>query len=104
MNAQQEAAWKKLSERMQELGLLNGLFPAEELLPRTYDYVRDLVARVSPGSLAASKRQVYTDQHRDVGSSVGEAGALLEKMMKEPDYREAVAAWLEKRPPRWRGE
>ena len=24
MNAQQEAAWKKLSERMQELGLLNG--------------------------------------------------------------------------------
>ncbi len=93
-----------MTEEAMELGLLNGLFPAEELLPRTYDYVRDLVARVSPGSLAASKRQVYTDQHRDVGSSVGEAGALLEKMMKEPDYREAVAAWLEKRPPRWRGE
>jgi enoyl-CoA hydratase/carnithine racemase len=93
-----------MSEEAMELGLLNGLFPAEELLDRTYEYVRELIARVSPGSLAASKRQVYTDQHRDVAASVGEAGALLEKMMKEPDYREAVAAWLEKRPPLWRGE
>jgi len=26
------------------------------------------------------------------------------EMMKKPDYREAVAAWLEKRLPEWRGE
>jgi enoyl-CoA hydratase/carnithine racemase len=55
-------------------------------------------------SLAASKRQIYTDQHRDVGASVNEANALISEMMKQPDYREAVAAWIEKRRPLWRGE
>ena len=47
---------------------------------------------------------MYTDQHRDVGASVEEANRLIREMMKEPDYREAVAAWLEKRLPDWRGK
>lgn len=93
-----------LSDEAMELGLLNGLFPADELMPRTLEYVRRLLDSVSPGSLAASKRQIYTDQHRDVGASVGEANALIAEMMKSADYREAVAAWREKRPPNWRGE
>ena len=42
--------------------------------------------------------------HRDVGSSVRHADDLLEKMMRQPDYREAVAAYTEKRSPRWGGE
>jgi enoyl-CoA hydratase/carnithine racemase len=93
-----------LTDEAMELGLLNGLFPKDELLPRTYTWVRELIARVSPESVAATKRQIYTDLHRDVGSSVAEAGTLLAAMMKQPDYAEAVAAWKEKRPPRWRGE
>jgi enoyl-CoA hydratase/carnithine racemase len=93
-----------LTDEAMELGLLNGLFPKDELLPRTYTWVRELIAHVSPESVAATKRQIYTDLHRDVGSSVAEAGTLLAAMMKQPDYAEAVAAWKEKRPPRWRGE
>jgi len=93
-----------LTDEAMEMGLLNGLFPPDELLARTRDYVRDLIARVSPESLATSKRQVYTDQHRAVGASVEEANRLIVEMMKKPDYREAVAAWLEKRLPEWRGE
>jgi enoyl-CoA hydratase/carnithine racemase len=93
-----------LTDEAMELGLLNGLFPPDELLPRTYDYVRQVITTVAPLSLAASKRQIYTDQHRDVGASVEEANALIVEMMKKSDYREAVAAWVEKRPPAWRGE
>jgi enoyl-CoA hydratase/carnithine racemase len=93
-----------LTDEAMELGLLNGLFPPDELLPRTYDYVRQVITTVAPMSLAASKRQIYTDQHRDVGASVEEANALIVEMMKKSDYREAVAAWVEKRPPAWRGE
>jgi enoyl-CoA hydratase/carnithine racemase len=92
-----------LSDEAMELGLLNGLFPPAELLPRTREYVRRLISSVSPGSLAASKRQIYTDQHRDAAASVEEAGRLIAEMMKQDDYREAVAAWLEKRPPIWQG-
>lgn len=92
------------SEEAMQLGLLNGLFEAEELLPRTYAYVAQMLERVSPSSLATTKRQIYVDLHRDVGESVRQANRLLEEMIKEPDYREAVASFVEKRSPRWRGE
>lgn len=86
-----------------ELGLLNALLEPDELLPYTYDYARRLCDTVSPASLRETKRQIYTDLHRDVGSSVREAGELLDRMTRDADYREAVAAYTEKRPPRWSG-
>jgi enoyl-CoA hydratase/carnithine racemase len=90
-----------LTDEAMELGLLNGLYDADELLPASYAYARRLVEQVSPGSLAETKRQIYSDLHRDVGSAVREAGELLERMMTEDDYREAVKAYVEKRPARW---
>jgi enoyl-CoA hydratase/carnithine racemase len=84
-----------------EMGLVNALLEPDELLPHSYEYARRLADEVSPGSLRETKRQIYTDLHRDVGSAVREAEALLDRMMGEPDYREAVAAFTEKRPPRW---
>ena len=29
---------------------------------------------------------------------------LLKEMSRHPDYQEGVSAWMEKRPPKWRGE
>jgi enoyl-CoA hydratase/carnithine racemase len=89
------------SDEAFEMGLVNALLEPDELLPHSYQYARRLADEVSPGSLRETKRQIYTDLHRDVGSAVREADALLERMTSEADYREAVAAFLEKRPPRW---
>lgn len=90
-----------LTDEAYEFGLLNALLDQDELLPHTYAYARRLASEVSPSSLRETKRQIYTDLHRDVGSAVEEAGRLLERMTAEPDYREAVAAFVAKRPPRW---
>ncbi len=90
-----------LTDEAFELGLLNALLEPAELLPHTYAYARRLAAEVSPGSLRETKRQIYTDLHRDVGAAVREADTLLERMSTEADFREAVAALKEKRPPRW---
>jgi len=92
-----------LTDEAHELGLLNGLFEPEDLLPHTYAYARRLADTVSPASLRETRRQIYADQHRDVGSAVRDADQLLDSMMKHPDYREAVSAFLEKRLPRWSG-
>ncbi len=92
-----------LTDEAYDLGLLNALLEPAELLPYTYDYARSMADAVSPTSLRETKRQIYTDLHRDVGTSVREAAALLERMTREDDYREAVAAFLERRPPRWSG-
>ena len=61
-----------------------------------------LVADVSPHSLRATKRQLVIDAtHDDPGRSVRDAQARLDQMATEDDYREAMAAFLERRVPRW---
>jgi enoyl-CoA hydratase/carnithine racemase len=93
-----------LTDEAFEMGLLNALVEPENLLRHSYEYARRLIDEVSPGSLRATKHQIYADLHRDAGSAVHEAERLLERMMTEPDYAEAVAAFREKRPPRWSRE
>jgi enoyl-CoA hydratase/carnithine racemase len=90
-----------LAEEAYQFGLVNAVVPGETLLPHTYAYARNLIATVSPSSMKETKRQVYADLHGDVGSSVANSELLLNRMMREPDYREGVAAFIEKRPPRF---
>ncbi len=51
--------------------------------------------------MAATRRQLFTDFHRDIGSSVAESERLLLEMTRTADYREGVAALVEKREPRF---
>jgi len=88
-----------LAEEALELGLVNRLWPHEELLSRTYEYAYGLAEGIAPRSLSETKRQVYVDQHRDVGTSIDEARRLLEEMMTEPHFHEGVRALSEKRDP-----
>ena len=89
------------SEEAQEIGLVNKVFPPERLLDETYQYAKNLIRTVAPNSLTQTRWQIYQDLHRDVASSVVESEALLNEMMREPNYREGVSAFLEKRPPNW---
>jgi enoyl-CoA hydratase/carnithine racemase len=91
-----------LAEEALAMGLVNAVYPPEELLPRTLEYARDLARHVSPASLAATKRQVYLDLHRDVGSAVEDAEERLRVMARGPEFREGVAALTGKRRPLFR--
>jgi enoyl-CoA hydratase/carnithine racemase len=88
-----------LAEEAGQLGLVNAVVPPDDLLRHTYEYAAMLATTVSPGSIAATKRQIYTDLHRDVGASVEDADALLRRMMSEPNFVEGVAALTAKRRP-----
>jgi enoyl-CoA hydratase/carnithine racemase len=92
-----------LAEEAMEMGFLNKCLPSDELMPAVYDYAAMLAKGAAPGSLRETKWQVYTDQHRDVGTAVAEAERLLEEMVKHPDYKEGIKAWMEKRPAKWTG-
>jgi enoyl-CoA hydratase/carnithine racemase len=82
-----------------EMGLVNRVWPAEDLMDNTYAFAHDLAHHIAPRSLAETKRQVYVDLHRDVGTSVDEAERLLDEMTTEADFAEGVRALGEKRPP-----
>jgi enoyl-CoA hydratase/carnithine racemase len=88
-----------LAEEAERLGLVNRVLPADELLAFTYDYAGRLATEVAPSSLAATKFQLYRDLHRDVASSVHDAGVRLTELMGGPDFAEGVAALTQKRPP-----
>jgi enoyl-CoA hydratase/carnithine racemase len=91
------------AEEALAMGFLNRIVPAERLMDEVLAYARALATSVAPGSARETKRQIYRDLHRDAASSVRVAEALLEQMTREPDYKEGVKAWMEKRPPAWRG-
>jgi enoyl-CoA hydratase/carnithine racemase len=85
----------------ERMGLVNRVVPHDELLPFAKDYVRDLAAHCSPASMAVMKRQVYQQLHAALGPSEREAVQLMLESFKRPDFREGVASFLEKRPPRF---
>jgi enoyl-CoA hydratase/carnithine racemase len=91
------------AEEAHAMGFLNRIVAPERLMDAVVAYARNLAGTVAPGSARETKRQIYRDLHRDAASSVKAAERLLEAMVKEPDYREGVKAWMEKRPPRWGG-
>ena len=94
---------KFLTDEAHAIGLVHRLVAPGELIAETRAYAQDLIARVSPEALRQTKRQTYLDFHRDVGASVRDANALMSAMVKQPDYREAIAAFLAKRPAEWSG-
>ena len=93
---------KFLTDEALALGLLNELCEPDALLPRVREYLAGVLARVAPSSLTATRRQIYTDLHRSAAEAVVDSERRLEEMMRGDDYREGVAAFVERRPPKWR--
>jgi enoyl-CoA hydratase/carnithine racemase len=91
-----------LAEEALELGLVNAVLPDQAALrAHVREYAHSLAHDVAPGSLAATKRQIALDLHRDLGASIAEAAERLDAMMGEAAFAEGVAALAEKRPPRF---
>jgi enoyl-CoA hydratase/carnithine racemase len=83
------------------VGLVNRVLPHDELLPFTRSWVEELAKHSSPTSLAIMKRQVYTSLTRELGPSMQEAIRLMLESFSRPDFKEGVASFLEKRPPKF---
>ncbi|MEC9345642.1 MAG: enoyl-CoA hydratase-related protein [Pseudomonadota bacterium] len=85
------------------MGLVDRAMPAAEVLPAAMDYARMLAAESSPRSMARMKLMIY----RSLIQSLDESQELhMDEMLaaqKCDDFREGIAAWSEKRAPRFSG-
>lgn len=89
------------AEEAYAMGFLNKVLPADELMPHVTAYAREIAERVAPGSARETKWQIYSDLHRDVGTSVRDAERLLEEMITHPDYKVGLRAFTTKEKPDW---
>jgi enoyl-CoA hydratase/carnithine racemase len=87
------------ADEAKELGLVNRVYPSEELLPAAHAYARDIAANCSPLSLATIKAQVAQDWFRGYLESSREASAIVASDENLPNFREGVDSYVEKRPP-----
>jgi enoyl-CoA hydratase/carnithine racemase len=82
-----------------ELGLVNRAFDDGRVVEHALDYARELARECSPASMAAMKRQVYTDFDRTLPETVEDANRLMLESFDAPDFAEGVQSFLERRSP-----
>jgi len=88
------------AEEALHLGLVNEVLPQEKLAGRVQALAETLIAN-SPHSLAATKR-LMAAQHRPWLDAAMIAGIEASIAAREtPDFREGIAAFLQKRAPLW---
>ena len=88
-----------LAEEAAEMGMVNKVLSADELLPYAIAYAADLAANCSPTSMAVMKQQVYADQERGLVAASDDAVGLMKASLQRADFKEGVASFLEKRLP-----
>jgi enoyl-CoA hydratase/carnithine racemase len=91
------------AEEALRIGLVNRLCPAETLREETYAYARDLADFVSPSAMAVIKRQLYDVPFQTLAEATIDANREMQIALKGNDFREGVASFVEKRPPRFTG-
>jgi enoyl-CoA hydratase/carnithine racemase len=92
------------SEEALRIGLVNRLYPPDQLREQTYSYARDLVDNVSPSAIAVIKRQLYDTPFQTLAEATIDANREMVVALRGSDFREGVASFIEKRPPRFTGK
>jgi enoyl-CoA hydratase/carnithine racemase len=85
------------AQRAHEIGLYNEVVPAEKLAERTADWAKRLAAGPSLG-LAVTKRMLNAEASMTLTEALQTEAWIQAECMKHPDYHEAHAAFVEKRP------
>jgi methylglutaconyl-CoA hydratase len=88
------------SEEALRLGLVNEVVEAERLEARMLELVAVLKAN-SPEALSATKRLLRAQNKAWLNAAIAEALAANAEARATHDFREGVAAFLEKRKPMW---
>jgi len=91
-----------LAEEALSLGLVNRVVAGESLMVETLTYARDLATNCSPAAMATIKSQVYRHWDDELAPSLAESNALMARSLREPDFREGVASFVERRTPQFR--
>lgn len=91
-----------LSEEALRVGLVSAVVPRRELLDRALETARQIAAN-GPAAVAAAKRVMYQSEAEALARGLDLEAAAFGDCFAEPDQKEGMAAFLEKREPNFMG-
>ena len=86
------------AERAKEAGIVNEIFPAENLLQEAEKAALALAA-LPPESIRLTKKLMKAGNAKAVAAQIAEEGRLFMERLASPEAKEAMSAFLEKRKP-----
>lgn len=88
------------AERAREVGLVNGIAPADGLAEAALTLARTVAAKL-PVATRMGKAAFHAQSGLPTAEAYALAGQTMIANILEPDTAEGIAAFLEKRPPNW---
>jgi methylglutaconyl-CoA hydratase len=91
------------AQEAKELGMVNEIVPPENLMARARE-LADTVLAASPSSITRAKHLLVSAAAPGVDHDLERAVLESARVRCTPDFKEGLAAFLEKRKPIWQGE
>ncbi len=92
---------KVTAEEALDIGLVDRIFNPQELVDATVEYIEHLATHCSPLSIMRMKRQVYNHMPLTLEEAMIASDELMAESIKDPDYKEGVASFTERRLPKF---
>jgi methylglutaconyl-CoA hydratase len=86
-----------------EMGLVNEIVPAENLMNRAHE-LAEVILAASPSSVTRAKHLLVSAEAASVDHDLARAVLESARVRCTPDFKEGIAAFLEKRKPIWQGD
>lgn len=83
------------------MGIVSRVLSQEQVLEEAIAYARQLAETVSPRSVRVMKRQVWEANFQSLGEAIAYANEEMWHSLQQPDFKEGVAHFVEKRKPRF---
>jgi enoyl-CoA hydratase/carnithine racemase len=84
-------------------GLVNRVVPADQLDAEVQRLVQSIIAK-SPAVVAAGKKVFYEQVEKALEQAYREATAAMVDNVRTEDGKEGIAAFVQKRKPRWKNK
>lgn len=93
---------KFTGEEAERLGIADRLCEEGTSKEQAIDYIKMLAETAAPESIKVMKAQVYRHMNMSLGDAMRESNEWMAHSLKQDDFKEGVASFVERRPPNFK--